>query len=89
MINDPFDAAQLARDAAIADAVDKARVGELIAIEYEQEEIATYLFESKLPGYRGWRWAVTISKVGADTPTVSDVVLLPGPDSLLAPKWIP
>lgn len=89
MIKDPFDATKLARDAAIADAADATRVGDLIAIEHEQEEIATYLFESKLAGYRGWRWAVTISKVGADTPTVSDVVLLPGPDSLLAPKWIP
>jgi hypothetical protein len=87
MIKDPFDAASLARDAAIADS--GARVGELISIEHEEAEIATYLFVSTLPGYQGWRWAVTVSKIEEDAPTVCDVVLLPGPDSLLAPKWIP
>jgi Protein of unknown function (DUF3027) len=89
MSKDPFHATKLANDAAIADAGDATRVGALIAIESEESEIATYLFESVLPGYRGWRWAVTVTKVGGDDPTVCDVVLLPGPDSLLAPKWIP
>lgn len=89
MTTDAFGATELAIAAARADAGDSSRVGTLIAIENEESEIATYLFESLLPGYRGWRWAVTVSKVDGDQPTVCDVVLLPGPDSLLAPKWIP
>jgi hypothetical protein len=89
MTSDPLAAKELALAAARADAGDPSRVGALIAIESEQSEIATYLFESVLPGYRGWRWAVTVSKIGDDQPTVCDVVLLPGPDSLLAPKWVP
>ena len=89
MTTDAFGATELALSAARADAGDPSRVGELIAIESEQGEIATYLFESLLPGYRGWRWAVTVTKVDGDEATVCDVVLLPGPDSLLAPKWIP
>lgn len=92
MLADPFDATALAQDAAIADAGERARVGALIAIENDENDgsdIATYLFESVLPGYRGWRWAVTVSKVSGDEPTVCDVVLLPGPESLLAPKWVP
>ncbi|MGA1669572.1 MAG: DUF3027 domain-containing protein [Candidatus Nanopelagicaceae bacterium] len=89
MTTDAFGATELALSAARADAGDPSRVGALIAIESEQGEIATYLFESLLPGYRGWRWAVTVTKVDGDEATVCDVVLLPGPDSLLAPKWIP
>ena len=93
MTKDRFQAEKLAKDAAIADSGDASRVGTLLDVEIIDEKsaegIATYLFESSLPGYRGWRWAVTVSKVGEDLPTVCDVVLLPGPESLLAPKWIP
>ena len=33
---------------------------------------------------------VTIAKVDADSqPTICDVVVLPGPDALRAPEWIP
>ncbi|MEY3430083.1 MAG: hypothetical protein RJB30_15, partial [Actinomycetota bacterium] len=49
-----------------------------------------YLFEAFLPGYVGWQWAVTIAKADSQSaPTICDVVLLPGPDSLLAPEWVP
>ncbi len=93
MTTDRFHAEKLAKDAAISDAGDASRVGQLLDVEIidekSDEAIATYLFESALPGYRGWRWAVTMSKVGEDAPTICDVVLLPGPESLLAPKWIP
>jgi hypothetical protein len=53
-------------------------------------ESATYLFEAALPGYHGWRWAVTVAKVDDQAPTtICDVVLLPGSESLLAPEWVP
>jgi len=72
------------------DSRDPKFVGELVSIDQEDERIATYLFESSLPGYAGWRWAVTIIKVDEDAnPTVADVVLLPGAESLLAPEWVP
>jgi hypothetical protein len=42
------------------------------------------------PGYRGWRWCVTVARAPDDTVvTVDEVVLLPGPDALLAPPWLP
>ena len=88
-LKDLFQAQEIARSAAGADAGKDDLVGKLIDIEVDQETIATYLFESKLPGYSAWRWAVTISRIDDDQPTVCDVVLLPGPDALLAPKWIP
>lgn len=51
---------------------------------------ATHTFASRLPGYVGWHWAVTLAAVpGGDTVTVDEVVLLPGEQALLAPAWVP
>jgi hypothetical protein len=50
----------------------------------------THIFECLHPGYRGWHWAVTVSRAPrARTVTVDDVVLLPGDEALLAPRWVP
>jgi len=61
-------------------------------IEAVQEDngLTTYLFEANIKAYAGWRWSVTLYQ-GAPrtTATVSEVVLMPGPDSLLAPAWVP
>ena len=87
---DPFDAADFARAAALEDAKNEKYVGALISIDSDDDHVATYLFEAFLPGYVGWRWAVTVAKVDADSAaTICDVVLLPGSEALLAPDWIP
>ncbi len=89
-MSDTFNALEMARSAAIEDSHDPKFVGALVSIDQEDERIATYLFESALPGYFGWRWAVTIIKVDEAAPaTIADVVLLPGADSLVAPEWVP
>ena len=89
-IVDTYEALAIARAAAIEDAQKSEYVGELVAIESENERIGTYLFEASLPGYVGWRWAVTVAKVDEESAaTLCDVVLLPGHDSLLAPEWVP
>lgn len=52
--------------------------------------MVTHFFECKEPGYRGWRWAVTVARASrAKFVTLDESVLLPGPDSLLAPEWVP
>lgn len=52
--------------------------------------MVTHFFECKEFGYRGWRWAVTVARASrAKLITLDEVVLLPGPDSLLAPEWVP
>lgn len=86
-----FDALDLARSAVLEDAGDPQLVGEYVSVDFDDEgRIASYLFEALLPAYKGWRWVVTIAKTDATSaPTVCDVVVLPGPDSLLAPAWIP
>jgi len=87
---DPFDAADFARAAALEDAKNEKYVGTLISIDSDDVHVATYLFEAFLPGYVGWRWAVTVAKVDTDSAaTICDVVLLPGSEALLAPEWIP
>ena len=85
-----FDAQEIARDAALAGAEKPSQVGAFISVEFEDENrVASYLFDADIQGYKGWRWCVTVAKVDAATePTVCDVVILPGPDSLLAPDWI-
>ena len=90
-LRDPFNAAELARAAALEDAQNPAVVGELISIDFNEEErVATYLFTSALPGYVGWNWAVTTIRVDDQSETtICDVVLLPGEGSLLAPEWVP
>lgn len=65
-------------------------VGEHLGCVAEAERVVTHYFDSLLPGYVGWRWAVTVARAPRQrVVTVSEVVLLPGPDALLAPKWVP
>ena len=82
-------AVEFARSA-VVDEVGAERVGEHLEVAMEGERLATHLFDCTSPGYRGWRWAVTLARTpDAQGPTVCDVVLLPGPDSLVAPQWVP
>ena len=78
---------EFARQAAKASAPANT-VGLFVEVIDEGDEVYTYLFETKQKGYIGWRWSVTVF-AGLDEPTVSEVVLMPGPDSLVAPKWVP
>jgi len=81
---------ELARSAAIADAGNPELVGADVSVEIDDDgRVETYLFEANLPGYKGWRWCVTIAIVDKKSePTICDVVVLPGPDALLAPEWV-
>lgn len=77
-----------AREALIA-ATSKSKVGNFIEVIEEGDGLASYLFENNQKGYVGWRWSVTIFQADSAEPTVSEIVLVPGPDSLVAPDWIP
>jgi hypothetical protein len=70
--------------------VDPSDVGEHLEAVAEGERLVTHLFECHLAGYRGWRWAVTVTRVPRSKHvTICETVLLPGPDALLAPGWLP
>ena len=52
--------------------------------------IVTHSFASLVPGYQDWRWAVTLVRASrAKEATVSEVVMLPMAEALLAPAWVP
>lgn len=76
---------------AISDAADDiASVGRHIGAVAEADRLVTHLFECLMPGYRGWRWAVTLTRAPrAKKVTVCETALLPGPDALLTPEWVP
>ena len=65
-------------------------VGEYIGVSYDDANTATHRFLANLPGYCGWQWAVVVAAhPGAEHATISEVVLVPGPTALLAPRWVP
>ncbi|MFF7204556.1 DUF3027 domain-containing protein [Streptomyces sp. NPDC008141] len=83
------EAVDLAREAA-EEAAAPGVVGEHVSLVSEGDRVVTHFFESKEPGYRGWRWAVTVARASrAKVVTLDETVLLPGPDALLAPEWVP
>ena len=86
---DPATAAavELARAAAIEMA--GTDVGEYLGVHPEGELAVTHAFAASLPGYVGWFWAVTVVRAPNSDPTVAEVVLLPGEQSLRAPEWVP
>jgi Protein of unknown function (DUF3027) len=88
-------------DEACAEAVDLARaaaedlagpgqVGVHLGVEADGDRLATHRFACLDPAYAGWQWAVTVARASrVKSVTVSESLLLPGPDSLLAPDWVP
>ncbi|MFF5923099.1 DUF3027 domain-containing protein [Streptomyces flavochromogenes] len=83
------EAVDLAREAA-EEAAFPGIVGAHVEVIAEGDRVVTHYFESKEPGYRGWRWAVTVTRASrAKNVTLDETVLLPGSDALLAPEWVP
>lgn len=100
-VSPPTRARAAALDEACAAATDLARaaaeelagpgnVGEHAGVVADDERVVTHLFGCLDAAYVGWRWAVTVTRASrSKTVTVDEVVLLPGPDSLRAPGWVP
>lgn len=88
---DPVTAGALGQAQAVAEqAAQDFGVGEYLGLAVEGNRVVTHFFACPHPGYRGWRWAVTMVRAArAKEPTVSEVVLLPGDDALQAPQWVP
>ena len=83
-------AIDLARAAALEAAERPEDVGEHIDVVVAADRLVTHRFASKLAGYPGWFWAVTLARVPRGrVATVCEVELLPGPDAILAPAWVP
>jgi len=90
-------------DQICADAVDLARqslaeqagvspdtIGDHLGVEPAGDRVVTHFFSCTDRAYAGWRWAVTVARAPrAKIVTVDESVLLPGPEALLAPAWVP
>jgi len=88
-------------DQVCADAVEAAReallvtasgdlIGDHVGVEADDERVVTHLFVCLDPAYRGWNWAVTVTRASRGRiVTVDEIVLLPGSGALLAPQWVP
>jgi len=88
------------KDAALAGAVERAReaaveeggefVGAHLGFVLEDTRLGTHYFECTNPGYRGWYWGVTVTRIPRSrTATICESALVPGPDALLAQEWVP
>jgi Protein of unknown function (DUF3027) len=85
----PADAVEVARAAAVEEAGTAAEVGDYLGAVHEDDVAVTASFAAADRGYRGWYWSVTLATVDPSRPTISEVVLLPGEQALLAPSWVP
>jgi hypothetical protein len=76
--------------AALIDDVGAADVGEHLGHVVEGERVVTHLFACERPGYRGWRWSVTLARASRQkSVTVDEIVLIPGEHAIVAPQWVP
>lgn len=76
--------------AGLLDAVPAHQVGDHLGVQSEAGKVVTHYFECRQAGYRGWRWAVTVTRVPRSrSVTVDEIVLLPGDEAILAPEWVP
>ena len=88
-------------DSALVAAVDAARaalaadvpvsdIGEHLGHQEEGDRVLSHYFDCTRPGYTGWRWSVTITRASRQkAATVDEIVLIPGPESITAPAWVP
>ena len=81
---------ELAR-AALAETTAAANVGDWVEDRAREDAtgVTDVVYASTQSGYRGWSWVVSIAEVEGEPPTVLELGLLPGEESLVAPEWIP
>ncbi|MEJ2116504.1 MAG: DUF3027 domain-containing protein, partial [Alphaproteobacteria bacterium] len=69
---------------------DTGTVGDHLGVSGDGERLVTHRFACLSRGYRGWHWAVTLARAPRSrTATVCETVLVPGPEAILAPAWVP
>lgn len=64
-------------------------VGPAAGYTVEDDGVVSLRFHTRLSGYPGWFWTVSVAVVEGSDPTVLEVELLPGDGALLAPDWVP
>ena len=75
--------------AALHEITPASTVGPAAGYTAEDEGAVSLRFHTRLAGYPGWFWTVSVAVVDDSEPTVLEVELLPGDGALLAPDWVP
>lgn len=75
--------------AALREVTPATTIGPAAGYLLEEDGSVSLRFENRLPGYPGWYWTVTVTRVEDAEPTVLEVELLPNEGALLAPDWVP
>jgi hypothetical protein len=80
-------------DLALAAAEEVAGIGEVgrhIGVVADGDRVVTHLFECRDKAYRGWNWAVTLTRAPRTKfVTLDETVLVSGEESVLPPEWVP
>ena len=63
--------------------VDPSDIGDHLEAVAEGDRVVTHFFESLLAGYKGWRWAVTVTRVPRSRHVT--IVPYPWPESAATP----
>ena len=75
---------------ALVEEVGAADVGDHLGHLVEGERVVTHQFACTRKGYAGWQWSVTVARASRQkTVTIDEVVLVPGPEAIVAPEWLP
>lgn len=88
----PVASADLARERALAalhEITPPYTVGEFVSRSENEDGSYNLVYASRLKGYPGWSWMVTLAELEGEEPSVLEAELLPGEGSLLAPDWVP
>ena len=64
-------------------------VGKFLGTVDEETNVVSYRFQANMKEYLGWEWNVVVFQAKKADPTISEVVLLPGKESIVAPDWVP
>lgn len=76
--------------AALLEQVPAEDVGAHLGATTEAAKLTTHLFECRRIGYAGWHWSVTVARAARQKRvTLDEIVLLPGGNAIIAPRWVP
>lgn len=82
-------AVDIAREA-LLEVVPSSDLGEHLGAERSGDRLVVHSFAATLKGYHGWVWKVLVARASrARVVTTCDSWLEPGPESMLAPAWVP
>lgn len=73
---------------ALLEVAPPADIGQPHGVE-SADDVYSVRFDSAMSGYPGWQWLVTMSDGDGGQWGVLEIHLVPGPDALVSPDWVP